>query len=473
MPGAALQFCRRYPFKSSIRPGLLWTLSFTAWLIAAFLLVPGSSHAAGDGQTLQGIQKLPGKDAWEVGQKLATATISQFNAEGGYPKRVCALVWGKDSAGREGPMISFVLALLGTRPQWDNQENVVGVEALSLSELGRPRIDVTVVTTGQFRDLFKGDVVLMDHAFRTALAASYNSIIASAPGLQTALDAALSPLTGAGATLRGNDPIEQNYVARNWVQSARGYLAMGKGAGEAGELAITRIFAPAEGNYGTGVDFTNPVPDTGKLAEQFIGQVGYSYTEKNWGENSSELLKGQLADSDTLFSCRSNSPDGVLDQDGFPLEYTYLTALSASLEKYGRGKPQLLLGGWSGDREQLSGQLPDLGGPPDIGSGGQTAVAAAAQREVEAQISRAKSQAQGVQLCHLAEKEEPDTASADKSAANRQGARSNGVFEVSAGAMPIQQGRKRMDIYMAAILLGIFLSGATGKYMEYAREVAR
>lgn len=472
-PGKALQFRHRHPFLSCFRRGLLWTLSFTAWLVTVFLLVPGSSHAAGAGQTTPEAQKYPGKGAWEVGQKLAEAAIGQFKAEGAYPKRICALVWGKDSANQEGPMVSFVLALLGTRPQWDSQGNVVGVQPVSLSELGRPRIDVTVVTTGQFRDLFKNEVVLMNRAFRTALAASYDSIITSNPGLRPALDAAVSPLAGAGVLVKGNESLEQNHIARNWVQAARSYLAAGKDAGEAGELAITRIFAPPEGSYGAGVDFTSPVPDGSKLAEQFIGQVGYSYSEKNWGKSASDLFKGLLTDSDALFNCRSNSRDGVFDQDGFPLEYTYLTALSASLEKFGGGKPQLLLGGWSGGREQMPGQAPGLGSPADTGSGGQAAGSVAAPRKDVARNNPVKPQAQAAQLRYLAEKEEADAASADKSIASRQGVQPGRVFEVSAGAMSLQQGRKRMDVDMAVIFLALFLSGAGRKYMEYTREVAR
>lgn len=134
-----------------------------------------------------------------MGQQLAEAAIGQFKAEGAHPKRICALVWGKDS-------------------------------------------------TGQFRDLFKDQAALMDRAFRTTLAASYYSITDSNPGLRPALDAAVSSLAGAGAPVRGNDPLEQNNIARNWVKAAEGYLAAGKGAGEAGELAITRIFAPPEGS---------------------------------------------------------------------------------------------------------------------------------------------------------------------------------------------------------------------------------
>jgi len=77
-PGKALQFRHRHPFLSCFRRGLLWTLSFTAWLVTVFLLVPGSSHAAGAGQTTPEAQKYPGKGAWEVDTMLDAVTQAQI-----------------------------------------------------------------------------------------------------------------------------------------------------------------------------------------------------------------------------------------------------------------------------------------------------------------------------------------------------------------------------------------------------------
>ena len=52
-----------------------------------------------------------------------------------------------------GDDIAEVLALLGVMPMWDDaSRRVVGLEAIDLSELGRPRTDVTVRISGFFRD---------------------------------------------------------------------------------------------------------------------------------------------------------------------------------------------------------------------------------------------------------------------------------------------------------------------------------
>src|SRR6201999_3588815 len=61
-----------------------------------------------------------------------------------------------------------VLALLGVRPVWDDaSRRVTGFEVMSPSELGRPRVDVTVRISGFFRDAFPHVIALLDDAIRT------------------------------------------------------------------------------------------------------------------------------------------------------------------------------------------------------------------------------------------------------------------------------------------------------------------
>ena len=55
----------------------------------------------------------------------------------------------------QGDDIGEILALLGCRPVWDDaSRRVTGFDIVSLDELGRPRIDVTVRISGFFRDAF-------------------------------------------------------------------------------------------------------------------------------------------------------------------------------------------------------------------------------------------------------------------------------------------------------------------------------
>ena len=49
----------------------------------------------------------------------------------------------------------MALFLLGVKPLWKNgSEKVNGIEVITLAELGRPRVDVTLRVSGLFRDIF-------------------------------------------------------------------------------------------------------------------------------------------------------------------------------------------------------------------------------------------------------------------------------------------------------------------------------
>ena len=67
-----------------------------------------------------------------------------------------------------GDDIAEVLALLGVRPVWQQESRRVrGIDVIPLSELGRPRIDVTLRISGFFRDAFPNLVHLVDEAIQT------------------------------------------------------------------------------------------------------------------------------------------------------------------------------------------------------------------------------------------------------------------------------------------------------------------
>src|SRR6185503_15983269 len=87
--------------------------------------------------------------------------------KGRYPECVGITVWGTANMRTRGDDVAEILWLWGIRPKWnpDNQR-VTGLEPISLEELKRPRIDVTVRMSGFFRDAFPGVVRLMDDAVR-------------------------------------------------------------------------------------------------------------------------------------------------------------------------------------------------------------------------------------------------------------------------------------------------------------------
>ncbi|MFJ9368735.1 cobaltochelatase subunit CobN [Nocardia sp. NPDC101769] len=158
---------------------------------------------------------VPSRLAWETGQAMADSLLARYLADHGeYPRSVGLSVWGTSAMRTSGDDIAEVFALLGVRPVWDEaSRRVTRLEAVSLEELGRPRIDVTVRISGFFRDAFPHVLALLDDAVR----------------LVAELD----------------EPAESNYVRAH----AQADLA------EHGDerRATTRIFGSKPGTYGAGL----------------------------------------------------------------------------------------------------------------------------------------------------------------------------------------------------------------------------
>ena len=110
---------------------------------------------------------IPSRSAWEIGSMLADSLIARHVADTGqYPRSVGLTVWGTSAMRTQGDDLAEILALIGTRPVWDDaSRRVTGFEIVPAAELGRPRIDVTVRISGFFRDAFPHVITLLDDAF--------------------------------------------------------------------------------------------------------------------------------------------------------------------------------------------------------------------------------------------------------------------------------------------------------------------
>jgi cobaltochelatase CobN len=111
---------------------------------------------------------IPSRFAYQTGQAMAESLLQRhLNEAGEYPQSVGLSVWGTSAMRTSGDDIAEVLALLGVLPIWDEtSRRVVGLEAIDLAELGRPRIDVTVRISGFFRDAFPHVLAMLDDAVR-------------------------------------------------------------------------------------------------------------------------------------------------------------------------------------------------------------------------------------------------------------------------------------------------------------------
>ena len=111
---------------------------------------------------------IPSRNAWTVGVALGDSLLARYLADHGeYPASVGLVVWGTSAMRTAGDDIAEALWLLGVRPVWDTaSRRVTGLEVVALTELGRPRVDVTLRISGFFRDAFPHVVAMLDEAVR-------------------------------------------------------------------------------------------------------------------------------------------------------------------------------------------------------------------------------------------------------------------------------------------------------------------
>ena len=185
---------------------------------------------------------IPSRMAYQTGQAMAESLLRRhLDEEGEYPQSVGLSVWGTSAMRTSGDDIAEVLALLGVLPVWDDaSRRVVGLEAIDLTELGRPRIDVTVRISGFFRDAFPHVLAMLDDAVR----------------LVAGLD----------------EPRHLNFVRQHTEDDLSAHGDQRR--------ATTRIFGSKPGSYGAGI---LPLMEAGNwrndqdLAEVYSAWGGFAY----------------------------------------------------------------------------------------------------------------------------------------------------------------------------------------------------
>ena len=299
--------------------------------------------------------ELPTIDAWNYAKNLALLTLADLDDD---TEKIIMGIWCVETARDDGALVSVVLYLLGMKPVWtdsssagyDDEGNPTGKkvsampEVIKLDDLTRPegwdkkRIDVTVITSGLFRDLYSSQSILMDNAYRVALARSYLTLIGnatlmnSAQGnkLREALEGVMQSINYYGVY---NEPLDSNYVAQHWIEDTLFYLSQGYNATYAGECAITRIFAPPNGDYGAGISKLVSMSwtwnDTSELADFYLGRMGNMYSKNYWGDTNPLVFLRALSNSDTIVASRNTNQYGVLDNDDF---FDYWGGLSMTVE---------------------------------------------------------------------------------------------------------------------------------------------
>ena len=224
---------------------------------------------------------------------------------------------------------------------------------VALDNLVRPdgwsnkRIDVTVITSGLFRDLYSTQSILMDNAFRVALARSYYTIINNdtlmssefGVDMKTALNEIMDGINYYGI---GRESFDENYVAKHWVEDFIYFRSLGYDVSTSGEYAITRIFAPPNGDYGAGISKAVQLSwtwnDTNDLAEFYLGRMGNMYSKNYWGESNPLVFANALNRTNKIIVSRNTNQYGVLDNDDF---FDYWGGLSLAIKNVTGSEPEM------------------------------------------------------------------------------------------------------------------------------------
>lgn len=234
-------------------------------------------------------QATPSQSAWEKGADLGRKLLADYqkNHGGNYPAKVSFSLWSGAFIESEGTTIAQILWLLGVEPIRDQFGRVLDVRLVPEAELGRPRIDVVVQTSGQFRDLAASRLSLM----------------------QRAIDMA------AGAGDSG-----ENYVADGKNRAEQVLLEKGFSPKDARDLATTRIFGGINGMSGTGItgmiEAGDRWEDESEIAKVYLNNMGAAYgSEKSWGDFRAGVFEAALQSTNVVVQPRQSNTWGALSLD--------------------------------------------------------------------------------------------------------------------------------------------------------------
>ena len=169
---------------------------------------------------------VPTRAAYAQGVKLAEELVRRhLQEEGDWPRGLIVDLWGSATMRTAGEEFAMALHLLGVRPVWDKgSERVSGIEVLPISDLDRPRLDVTLRVSGLFRDVFPTLTTLFAQAVRALTtrdeAADWNPYAGQDPGARVYGPAPGSYGLGFGALTETYDAASRAAAGQAWLDAS-------------------------------------------------------------------------------------------------------------------------------------------------------------------------------------------------------------------------------------------------------------
>lgn len=232
----------------------------------------------------------PSETAWERGKELAENTIAMYRERhnDSIPRKVSYTLWSGEFVETEGATIAQILYMLGVEPIRDVFGRVTDIRLIPSVQLGRPRIDVVVQTSGQLRDLAASRLFLISRAVEMAAAAKEDEY--------------------------------ENFVAQSVVDAERTLIDKGLSPKEARKVSTYRVFGGVNGNYGTGITDMVQSGDrwesSAEIADVYLQNMGAFYgSEKAWEQVRQFALEAALTNTDAVVQPRQSNMWGALSLD--------------------------------------------------------------------------------------------------------------------------------------------------------------
>ena len=263
---------------------------FTAPSPGGDLIVNSNTLPTGRNLFSINVENTPSEDAWEKAKELCDNTIKMYceRHKGEYPRKVSYTLWSSEFIETEGATIAQILYMLGVEPVRDAFGRVTDLRLIPSKQLGRPRIDVVVQTSGQLRDLAASRLFLINKAIEMA------------------------------ANAKGDK--YDNLVKAGVTESERVLVEKGMSPKEAREVSMYRVFGGVNGNYGTGIQEMVTAGDRwdkeSQIAEVYLNNMGAFYgDEKNWETVRKAAFEAALTRTDVVVQPRQSNTWGALSLD--------------------------------------------------------------------------------------------------------------------------------------------------------------
>ncbi|KRR25702.1 cobalamin biosynthesis protein CobN [Bradyrhizobium lablabi] len=257
------------------------------------------------------VRAVPTPSAWRIGRLSAERLVESYWQEAGeWPRSIALSAWGTSNMRTGGDDVAQALALIGARPLWEETSGrVTGFAITPLSELKRPRVDVTFRVSGLFRDAFPTQMDIIGSAIR-----------------------AISVL---------DEPAEANPIAANVRAKKLALEAAGLDGAAAERQAGYRVFGSKPGAYGAGLQ---ALMDEGgwdtrsDIANVYLSWGGYAYSSGTEGEAARDDFADRLKDTDLIAQAQDNREHDILDSDDY---YQFMGGLAATVQTLRGAAPRI------------------------------------------------------------------------------------------------------------------------------------